>query len=130
MKVNSSTKYAILTVGYIAQNAGKGLISAPKIAENYDLYLEYMTKIMQDLVRANVLRSKRGPGGGYSLARPLNKITLLDVIEAVDGLMTASIALEQYGQKDRFAIKATKAYDNVVAQTRSLFKKVKMSDLV
>jgi Rrf2 family protein len=130
MKVNNSTKYAILTVGYIAQNKDKGLVLGPSIARHYGIAQEYMTKIMQDLVKANVLRSKRGPGGGFSLARPLNKISMLDIIEAVEGPMTESIALEEYGQKDRFLNKATKAYDKVTAQARGSFRKVRMSEVV
>ena len=130
MKVNNSTKYAILTVGYVAQNKDKGIISGPTIAQNYNLHLDYMFNIMQALVKANILRSKRGPGGGFSLAKPLSKITMLDVIEAIEGPMTESIALEEYGQRDKFLNKATKAYDKVIAQARSSFKKVKMSEVV
>jgi Rrf2 family protein len=130
MKPSTSTKYAILAVGHVAQNADKGLVLAQTIAEHYDMPLEYMVKVMQQLVKANILRSKRGPRGGYSLAMPLSRIAMLDVIQAVEGTMTVSLALEQHGRKDRFAAKATKAYDKVIAQTRSMFKKVKMSDLV
>ena len=130
MKPSTYTKYAILAVGYVAQNEGKGLVLSQTISKDYGLPPEYLAKVMHDLVKTSILRSKRGPRGGFSLARPLSKITMLDVIEAVDGPMTVSIALEQHGQKDKFATKATKAYDKITAQTRSLFKKVKMSDLV
>jgi len=130
MKVHNSAKYAILTVGYIAKNQHKRLVLGPSIARHYGIAPEYLTKLMQDLVKGNVLRSKKGPGGGFSLARPLNKITLLDIIEAIEGPMTESIALEEYGQRDKFLSKATKAYDKAVAQARRAFKKVKMSELV
>ena len=130
MKPSTYTKYAILAVGYVAQNGDKGLVLSHTISKDYGLPPEYLSKVMHDLVKTNILRSKRGPRGGFSLARPLSKITLLDVIEAVEGPMTVSIALEQHGRKDKFATNATKAYDKVIAQTRNSFKKVKMSDLV
>ncbi|HUT28292.1 MAG TPA: Rrf2 family transcriptional regulator [Sedimentisphaerales bacterium] len=130
MKVNESTKYAILTVGYIAQNQNKGLVLGPSISKHYSIAQEYLTKLMQDLVKANILRSKRGPGGGFSLAKSLSKITLLDIIEAIEGPMTESISLEEYGQGDKFLSKATKAYDKVIAQARGAFRKIRMSKVV
>jgi hypothetical protein len=55
---------------------------------------------------------------------------MLDIIEAVEGPMTESIALEEFGKKDKFLNKATKAYDKVIAQSTESFRKVKMSELV
>jgi Rrf2 family iron-sulfur cluster assembly transcriptional regulator len=130
MKPNASTKYAILAVGYVAQHGDKGLVVSQTISKEYGIPLEYLLRIMQQLTKPNILRSKRGPGGGFSLGRPLNKITLLEIIEAVEGSMDTSIALEEHAPKDRFAAKATKAYDKIAAQTIASLKRVKMSDLV
>jgi Rrf2 family protein len=77
MKVNTSTAYGLLAVGYIAKNKDKGLIMSQTIAKQYNIHSEYLLKIMQQLAKANVLRSKRGPHGGYSLARLPKKITML-----------------------------------------------------
>ena len=130
MRVSRSVAYGLLAVGYVAQHKDEGLIISNAIAEKYNIPLEYLLKIMQQLVKRQILRSKRGPHGGFSLARPLNKITMLDVIEAVDGPMIISLGLEEYTKKDKFGTKATKAYDKVVSQARAAFKKVKISDLI
>jgi Rrf2 family protein len=55
------------------------------LIERTTLPREFMAKIFRQLVEGGVLTSAKGPGGGFSLARPADQITLLDVIEAVDG---------------------------------------------
>ena len=130
MRTNLSTKYVLLAVGYVAQHKGKNLVLSQDVAKAYDIPLEYLFKVMQSLVRAQILRSKRGPGGGFRLARPLSKITMLDVIEAIEGPMNVSVALKENAPKDKFAANAERAYDKVIAGTRAAFKKVKLSNLV
>ena len=69
MRVSRSTGYALLAVGYLAQHQDEGIILSQDIAKKYNIPLEYLLKILQQLVRANILRSKRGPRGGFNLAR-------------------------------------------------------------
>lgn len=130
MRMNRSTAYGLLAIGYVAQHKDEGLAVSQTIAKEYNIPFEYLLKIMQQLVKANVLRSKRGPRGGFSLARPLNKINMLAVIEAVEGSMDVSLGLSEYARKNKFATKATRAYDKVIAQARDAFRKVIISDLV
>ena len=68
MKISRSTGYALIAVGYIAQHYKEGAVLAQRVSEEYDIPLEYLLKILQQLVRASVLRSKRGPRGGFFLA--------------------------------------------------------------
>jgi Rrf2 family protein len=55
------------------------------LAAAYDLPAPYLNKQLQALVRAGVLASTRGKGGGFALARPLERITLLDIVDAIEG---------------------------------------------
>jgi Rrf2 family nitric oxide-sensitive transcriptional repressor len=57
--------------------------SADRLAEQTKVPRRYLHKVLQDLVRANLVRSQSGPGGGYALARSPEKITILDVVNAV-----------------------------------------------
>jgi Rrf2 family protein len=57
--------------------------SADRLAEQTKVPRRYLHKVLQDLVRAQLVRSQSGPGGGYALARPPEKITILDVVNAV-----------------------------------------------
>ncbi len=130
MKVNTSTAYGLLAVGYIAQNQDKGLIVSQTIAKQYNMHLEYLLKIMQQLVRANILRSKRGPRGGYSLARSPRKITMLEVLEAVEGPFSSDLAFSERAPRDKFATKAQKTSDKAFTQARNALKAVKLADLI
>lgn len=130
MKVSSSTAYGLLAVGYIAQNQQKGLVLSHDIANHYNIPLEYLFKIMQQLVRVNILTSKRGPRGGFSLGRSPKKITLLEIIEAVQGPLTGDLMLSDHAPRDKFATSATKTSDRAFAQARNVLKAVKLADLI
>lgn len=130
MRINTSTGYAFLAVGYIARNQDKGLVWSYDIANKYNIPVEYLFKIMQELVKANILRSKRGPRGGFALARKPNRITMLDVIEAVEGPLSGDLMLTEYAPKDRFAIKANKTSEKAYAQARKALKAIKISQML
>ncbi len=131
MKVSGSTAYGLLAVGYIAKNQQKGLVLSHDIANHYNIPLEYLFKIMQEMVRANILRSKRGPRGGFSLAKSPKKITLLEIIEAVEGPLTSNLMLSDHAPpRDKFATRATKTAERAFTQAGNVLKAVKLADLI
>jgi len=130
MRVSRSTGYALLAVGYIAKNQGDGVVLSQDISNEYDIPLEYLLKILQQLVRANVLRSKRGPRGGFSLAKPTNKITMLEVIEAVDGPLTGELSLSEHAGHDKYGQRAEQAYNKAIATAKRVFETTKLSSLL
>jgi Rrf2 family protein len=130
MRVSRSTGYALLAVGYIAKNQGQGVVLSQDVSKEYDIPLEYLLKILQQLVRANVLRSKRGPRGGFCLAKATNKITMLEVIEAVDGPLTGELNLADQARGDKVAARAEQMYNKAISQARSVFQKTKLSMLL
>ncbi len=62
-----------------------GFVMLDKLTEQANLPREFLAKIFRQLVEGGVLASAKGPGGGFSLARPPQDITLLNIIEIVDG---------------------------------------------
>ena len=130
MKISRSTGYALLAVGYLAQHQKEGIILSQAISKKYNIPLEYLLKILQQLVKANILRSKRGPRGGFSLARPVKKITLLQVIEAVDGPMINQLHLAEHAGNEKYASRVEKVYDKAIAQSKMVFDKAKVGDLL
>lgn len=130
MRISRSTGYALLSVGYIARHKDQKIILSQDISKQYDIPLEYLLKILQQLVRANVLRSKRGPRGGFSLARPPQKITMLQIIEAVEGPMVGQLNLAEQTHRTKFSVRADKIYEKAVAQARAVFQKAKLSNLL
>jgi len=130
MRMSRSTAYAILAVGYIARHQKNGIILSTNIAGKYNISLEYLLKILQQLVRANVLWSKRGPRGGFLLARPAQKITLLQIIEAVDGPITGLPNIAEQAPEEKFCAAAERIYARAVAQARAIFEKTRLSDML
>ena len=129
MRISRSGGYALLAVGYVVQHKEQDIVLSQTIAKEYNIPLEYLLKILQQLVRADVLRSKRGPRGGFSLARSAKKITMLQVIEAVDGPMISRLDLAKQANGEKFAVKTEQIYEKVIAQAKSVFGKVKLAAL-
>jgi Rrf2 family protein len=130
MKVSRSTQYALLAVGYVAKNQGDGLVRSEDIAKQYEIPLEYLLKILQQLVRAKVLRSKRGPQGGFWLAKPTNKISMLEIVEAVDGELTSELNVAKQARKEKYGTKAQQTYDKAISGARSVLQRAKLSNLL
>ena len=130
MKISRSTGYGVLAAGYIARHQKDGIVLSQTISKEYDIPLEYLLKIMQQLVRANILRSKRGPRGGFVLAKSTAKVTLLEIIEAVDGPMASQLNLDEHSRKDKFTTRAEKAYAQGLDAARAVYQKAKLSDML
>ncbi len=130
MRTSRSAGYALLAVSYIAQHRSEKIVLSHDISKKYNIPLEYLLKILQQLVRVNVLRSKRGPRGGFSLAKPPNRITMLQIIEAVDGPMDSQLYLAEQTQREGFGRRAEKVHKKAVAQARNVFEKTKLSNLL
>ena len=85
MRVSLQVQYAICGLFDLAYNGHGAPIQVRVIGERQGIPLRYLEQIFQRLRRARLVGSKRGPGGGYTLARPADEITLRDVVEAVEG---------------------------------------------
>jgi Rrf2 family protein len=85
MKLSTKTRYGVRALFDIAYHNGGRATQARDIARRQDVPLRYLEQIFQDLRRASLVDAKRGPRGGYSLARPPEQITLGDVVRAVQG---------------------------------------------
>lgn len=85
MKLPVSTEWVLHCATVLAQLEPGASVSAVQLAAHYDLPAPYLVKQLKSLVKAGVLSAATGPRGGFRLARPAQEITLLDVVEAVDG---------------------------------------------
>lgn len=130
MKISRSTGYALVAVGYIAKHSKGETILAQRVAKDYGIPLEYLLKILQHMVRANILRSKRGPRGGFFLAKPADKITLLEVIEAVDGPMVSQIHLAEQTGNEPFSLKMERICKKATDQSKAVFEKAILADIL
>jgi len=90
LRLSKKADYALMAVRHLALQAGPTSTSAREIAEQYDIPIELMAKVLQRLVRAGLLISTQGTRGGYTLSRPSSVISVADVIQAIDGPFTVT----------------------------------------
>jgi len=81
----STTEYAIRALSELAARAGSGRILLADLVAGTDLPPHFLAKILQKLVRVGILRSAKGRGGGFALARPAHEISLMQIVEAFEG---------------------------------------------
>ena len=85
LSLSKKTDYALLALSHLARAAGNRAVNAREIAEQYDIPLELLAKILQRLAKARLVVSAPGPTGGYRLARPAQTISIGAIVEIIDG---------------------------------------------
>ena len=92
MRFSLQVQYAICGVFDLAYNGHGDPVRIREISERQGVPTRYLEQIFQRLRRAQIVTSKRGPGGGYTLARSAAEITLREVVEAVEGPLSRGFA--------------------------------------
>ncbi|MFN8619348.1 MAG: Rrf2 family transcriptional regulator [Chloroflexota bacterium] len=85
MRVSAKADYAVRAAAELATTENAGPLKAERIADAQEIPIKFLETILLELKHAGIVRSQRGPDGGYSLARPAASISIADVIRAVDG---------------------------------------------
>ena len=85
MKLSDGVEWGVHACTVLAVLPPDAALPAPRLAEFHGVPSAYLAKHLQALARAGVLETVKGPRGGYRLARPAAEITVLDVVEAIDG---------------------------------------------
>lgn len=83
MRLTTKGRYAVTAMLDIALHHAQGPVSVAEVAERQAISSSYLEQLFSKLKRAGLLRSVRGPGGGYELAQPLERISVSDIIFAV-----------------------------------------------
>ncbi|WP_371368113.1 HTH-type transcriptional repressor NsrR [Sporomusa rhizae] len=86
MKYTKATNYALHTIVYmIEHNAQSEKISVHTLANHFNVSVTYLSKILTQLVKADLIESTSGVNGGYALRKKAEDISFLDVIKATEG---------------------------------------------
>jgi Rrf2 family protein len=85
LRLTNAGDYAIRSMIFIASLPEDAVVLRSEICESQKIPSSFMAKILRSLVRAQLLRSTRGVNGGFSLAKSPAEISLLDVLEAIEG---------------------------------------------
>jgi Rrf2 family protein len=85
MKLNEGIEWAIHCCTILAALPAEQALPAKRLAEFFDLPTHYLAKHLQSLSQAGLIHSRKGPGGGYQLAKPAPEISVLEIVQAIDG---------------------------------------------
>ncbi len=103
LRLSKKADYALIAMKHLTLHSDAGAASAREIAEQYDIPIELMAKVLQRLVRGGLLASHHGTRGGYQLARVPTQISVADVIQAIDGPVSVTACSTEDSQCDQYA---------------------------
>ena len=121
---SQTVEYALRAMVQLAKEA-PAACTTQQIAKKTKVPAAYLAKVLQSMRRAGLILSRRGVGGGVSLARPADKISLLDVIDAVEPLARS-------GRRSSSALLGPlqKKLDEALSQIRRTFAEASLGEMV
>ena len=87
MVITRATEYAVRTVIYLAKQPKNDIVLKKDICRTQEVTPAFLTKILQPLIKVGIVSSQRGVGGGFLLAKDPSEITMLDILQAEEGLL-------------------------------------------
>ena len=127
--LSQTAEYALRAVLCLARHHGDPLTTGT-IAEEMKVPASYLSKVLQSLGRARLVRSQRGIGGGFVLMQEPEEITILDVMDAVDPINrieSCPLDLEEHCEK---LCPLHRRLDAAIAEVRSAFGSTKLSEII
>lgn len=88
MVITRATEYAIRTVIYLAQHPRNEIVLKKNICQTQEVTPAFLTKILQPLIKDGIVSSQRGVGGGFFLGRDPEEITMLDILQSEEGILS------------------------------------------
>jgi DNA-binding IscR family transcriptional regulator len=114
LAITSKSPYAVRALAELARSGGAGPVPIGEIARRRDIPVQFLEGLFATLRRAGILQSQRGVKGGYSFARPPEELTVLEVVEALEGVLGAE---------------ATGVFADAVAALRAQFESVTIAEV-
>jgi Rrf2 family protein len=130
MKLSLKTRYGFLAMGYIAAHQEDGEVGAEAIARAYHIPRYSVLKVLEQLVKGGVVRSKRGPHGGFVLNKKAEEITLIEIIDAVIGLVPDAIDIAEQTKNEHFAVRMQAAINAAGAEERKVLEKRTLAEII
>ncbi len=118
--LSRKARYALRALYALAADEARGPILIAELAEREKIPRKFLEAILLELKNAGVLRSKKGKGGGYALARPSERITIGEVVRVIDGPLAPIPCASE-----RNFVRCEECTDETTCGTRQVMKKVR-----
>ncbi|MFA6594450.1 MAG: RrF2 family transcriptional regulator [Candidatus Buchananbacteria bacterium] len=129
MLFTTKTEYGLKALTILAQNKSNKPVSLADISRQADISLSYLEQIFAKLKRAKLIKSIKGAEGGYALAQPAKAITLLKIIEALEGDLAIFYCMADGGCSARGCL-TKKVWADVQSSVVKILNKYKLSNLI
>lgn len=129
--LSNTGAYAVRAMLHLAERAGEGPVRVDDVAAGLEVPRNYLSKVLHTLVAEGVLRSARGPHGGFELARPASEVTLLEVVapfEAMDGARSCLLRSGACDEADPCALHDR--WGSVAAEVAGFFRETVLADVL
>lgn len=133
MKLTTKSEYSLLALIYLARNEKKGFIKIEQICSKCDISKKYLEYLFAMLRQGRYIRTRRGTGGGYKLAKPASKISVAEIVRLMDGALAPTESVSKYFfsstplSKEKNIMKVFKEIRDYVSNK---LESIKLSDLV
>jgi len=130
MKLSRTVAYAVQATLQLAKSDSNAPVPCSHLAAEGHMPERFLLQILRNLVTHGILHSTRGVDGGYSLERSPTEISLLDVIEAIDGPLATTLPSTDGADGSNGDTRLREVLDQVTSSSRRLLDEVKLSDLL
>jgi len=129
MKISRTVSYAIQATIQLARAGGDAPTPCSRLAAEGEMPERFLLQILRNLVRHGILESTRGVDGGYRLVRNADSISLLEIIEAIDGPLKPGLAPRR-GLPEDVEQNLIRSLESVTALCRRELEAIKISSLM
>ena len=130
MKLTSKGRYAVTAILDLAFHSRSGPVSLADISNRQDISLSYLEQLFTRLRKQRLVRSTRGPGGGYSLNRPASEIAVADIVLAVDEVVDTTRCSGATNCHDGQQCLAHELWDDLSQQIYGFLHEISLQDLM
>jgi Rrf2 family iron-sulfur cluster assembly transcriptional regulator len=130
MKLTSKGRYAVTAILDLAFHESAGPVSLSHISQRQDISLSYLEQLFTRLRKHDLVKSTRGPGGGYTLTRPARSIVVAEVIAAVDEVIDTTRCSGLGNCQDGEQCLTHDLWDDLSRQILTFLGEVNLQDLL
>jgi Rrf2 family iron-sulfur cluster assembly transcriptional regulator len=130
MRLTTKGRYAVTAMLDVALHSGNEPVSLSGISTRQDISLSYLEQLFSKLRRGGLVASVRGPGGGYQLARPLEKICVAEIVDAVNESVDATLCNGDNNCQNGHACLTHNLWDDLSHQIHNFLSSISLKDLV
>jgi len=129
LRISRKIDYALRAMIYLASIPPEAVVPFREIARRMSVPEDFLAKILKQLVDEELVRSSRGPHGGYALARPATDVSFLAVIEAVEGPIALNVCLDDEGCRRESSCTMASVWREGQEKMLEVYRHAKLADI-